>query len=145
MKNVRSKFHTTLSGFKSTHRLLLTGTPIQNNLAELWSLLNFLLPKIFTSAADFEMWFEEPFKDFPGQDTATELTEEEKFLIINRLHAVLRPFLLRRVKQDVLGDLPEKREYTVRIQLSMWQKVAYEQISKKALKWVFSETMCKAE
>lgn len=134
MKNVRSKFHMTLSEFQSTHRLLLTGTPLQNNLAELWSLLNFLLPKIFTSATDFELWFEEPFKDFPGQESAAELTEEEKFLIINRLHSVLRPFLLRRVKEDVLNDLPEKREYIIRIQLSMWQKIAYQQLSNKALK-----------
>lgn len=134
MKNVRSKFHITLAEFQSTHRLLLTGTPLQNNLSELWSLLNFLLPKIFTSAADFELWFEEPFKDFPGQEAAADLTEEEKFLIINRLHSVLRPFLLRRIKADVLDDLPEKREYTIRVQLSLWQKIAYEQLSKKALR-----------
>lgn len=137
MKNIRSKFHITLSEFRSTHRLLLTGTPLQNSLTELWSLLNFILPRIFTSAADFDMWFEEPFKDFPGQEKAVELTEEEKFLIINRLHNVLRPFLLRREKEQVLSDLPEKREHIIRVQLSVWQLKAYEMISKKAaLKYV---------
>lgn len=133
MKNAKSKFHLTLTEFQSTHRLLLTGTPLQNNLTELWSLLNFLLPKIFTSAADFELWFEQPFRDFPG-DTTGELTEEEKFLVINRLHSVLRPFLLRRVKADVLCDLPEKREHVVHVQLSAWQRLAYRQISSKAIR-----------
>lgn len=148
MKNIRSKFHTVLTEFHSTHRLLLTGTPLQNNLSELWSLLNFLLPKIFTSSADFELWFEEPFKNFHNAAAGSvsnaptghpyrvvNLTEEEKFLIINRLHSVLRPFLLRRVKKDVLNDLPDKREYVVRVQLSVWQKLAYQRLSNKAVRY----------
>uniref|UniRef100_A0A6P6Y4G1 Chromatin structure-remodeling complex subunit snf21-like n=1 Tax=Dermatophagoides pteronyssinus TaxID=6956 RepID=A0A6P6Y4G1_DERPT len=111
MKNSSSKFHSTLSEFRSTHRLLLTGTPLQNNLSELWSLLNFLMPLTFNSNEDFERWFEEPFKDQLVDRDYVSMNEEEKMVIINRLHLVLRPFLLRRVKADVLADLPRKREF----------------------------------
>ncbi|PHJ15334.1 swi2 snf2 brahma, partial [Cystoisospora suis] len=62
--------------------------------------------------------------------------EEERLLIINRLHAVLRPFLLRRVKKDVLQDIPERKEYLVRIGLSSWQKAVYKQIQEKGLRTV---------
>lgn len=136
MKNVKSKFHATLSDFPSTHRVLLTGTPLQNNLNELWSLLNFLMPQTFASAEDFEKWFEEPFRDqfTEAQREEVALTEEEKLVVINRLHLVLRPFLLRRVKADVLSDLPSKREFTLRIQLSKWQELVYEQLVNKSLK-----------
>jgi ATP-dependent helicase STH1/SNF2 len=58
MKNVRSKFSETLNeDYHSAHRLLLTGTPLQNNLSELWALLNFILPHIFNNCEDFEKWF----------------------------------------------------------------------------------------
>ncbi len=96
MKNSKSKFAMILGqGYQSAHRILLTGTPLQNNLSELWSLLNFLLPKIFGSCEDFQKWFEKPLAKIHGlsnnkyskQDqTAFELTEEEQLLIIHRLH-----------------------------------------------------------
>ena len=70
-------------------RLLLTGTPIQNSLQELWSLLNFLLPHIFNSVQHFEDWFNAPFADRGD----ISLTDEEQLLIIRRLHHV-RVFLL---------------------------------------------------
>lgn len=65
-------------------RLLLTGTPIQNSLQELWSLLNFLLPNIFNSVQNFEDWFNAPFAD----RVDVSLTDEEQLLIIRRLHQV---------------------------------------------------------
>ena len=101
MKNAKSKFAGGLgTQYQSDHRLLLTGTPLQNNLSELWALLNFLLPKIFSSCEDFEKWFSIALvKKTGGEDI--KLTEEERLLIINRLHQVLRPFLLRRVKKEV--------------------------------------------
>jgi SNF2 family DNA or RNA helicase len=90
----------------------LTGTPLQNNLSELWALLNFLLPKIFSSCEDFQKWFDKALSKTQNkaitreEKEARELSEEEQLLIINRLHQILRPFLLRRVKRDVAKDLP---------------------------------------
>ncbi|KJP87354.1 hypothetical protein AK88_03034 [Plasmodium fragile] len=130
MKNSKSRFHMILKDFKSKHRVLLTGTPLQNNLCELWSLLNFLLPKIFSSCEDFERWFIRPLhNDKDVQDVV--ITEEEQLLIINRLHSVLLPFMLRRVKKDVLKSLPKKYEYNVYIDLSLYQKMLYRQIEMK--------------
>lgn len=63
------------------------------------------------------------------------MNEEEQLLVINRLHAVLRPFLLRRVKRDVLQDMPEKKEYLVRIPLTAWQRLLYENLQGKGLGW----------
>ena len=114
----------------SAHRVLLTGTPLQNNLAELWSLLNFLLPKIFSSCEEFKKWFEKPLsKMHPLTNKAMqknndqinfELSEEEQLLVINRLHQVLRPFLLRRVKSEVEKELPPKSEMVIKVELSDW-------------------------
>ena len=82
-----------------------TGTPLQNKLPELWALLNFLLPTIFKSCATFEQWFNAPFA-MTGEKV--ELNQEETLLIIRRLHKVLRPFLLRRLKKEVESQLPDK-------------------------------------
>jgi len=127
MKNSKSKFAQILGlQYTSGHRILLTGTPLQNNLAELWSLLNFLLPKIFNSQDDFEKWFNQPISKMV--DRQVELNEEENLLIINRLHQVLRPFLLRRVKKEVETELPDKVENVIKVELSSWQKVLYRYI-----------------
>lgn len=128
MKNSRSKFASTLGQqYVSEHRLLLTGTPLQNNLAELWSLLNFLLPKVFNSSDEFEKWFSLAVVKYSSEKEA-QLTEEEQLLIINRLHQVLRPFLLRRVKKEVESEIPNKVEHVIKVELSYWQKLVYEQI-----------------
>ncbi|KAH0482672.1 MAG: hypothetical protein KVP17_004590 [Porospora cf. gigantea B] len=138
MKNAASKFHSTISSqqYKASNRLLLTGTPLQNSLKELWALLNFILPEVFSSAEDFNRWFDKPFDDLPPataveEKEALQLSEEEQFLVINRLHTVLRPFLLRRVKSEVLGDLPEKREYVIRLPLTHWQRIGYDHMVRK--------------
>ena len=134
MKNYKSKFTQTLgTQFNSVYRLLLTGTPLQNNLSELWALLNFLLPKIFNSCDDFEKWFNQPFSSkLPGEKN-TELTEEQELLIIHRLHNILRPFLLRREKKEVEKELPSKTEYVIKLQISDWQKIVYNQIKEQGL------------
>ena len=132
MKNSKSKFAQILGlQYSSRHRLLLTGTPLQNNLAELWSLLNFLLPKIFHSQEDFEKWFNQPFAKIPG-DKQVVLNEEESLLVINRLHQVLRPFLLRRVKKEVESELPDKVEFVLKVDMSSWQKKLYKDIQEKS-------------
>ncbi|CDK27880.1 unnamed protein product [Kuraishia capsulata CBS 1993] len=130
MKNTRSKLSSTLSQYyKTRHRLILTGTPLQNNLPELWALLNFVLPNIFNSVKSFDEWFNTPFANTGGQDRM-DLTEEESLLVIRRLHKVLRPFLLRRLKRDVEKDLPDKVEKVVKCKLSSLQSVLYQQMLK---------------
>lgn len=131
MKNAKCKLAVTLgTRYRSANRLLLTGTPLQNNLTELWALLNFLLPSIFSSSDTFEQWFQKPFESTTLGDTA-ELEEEETLLVINRLHQVLRPFLLRRLKTDVETQLPEKTETVIRCDMSAWQRVLYRQVTEK--------------
>ena len=127
LKNRSSRLAELLSGkYRSRHRLLLTGTPIQNNLQELWSLLNFLLPSIFHSANSFAAWFNAPFGGVRAEDTA--LNEEEEQVVIGRLHQVLRPFLLRRRKAEVATELPAKVEVILRARLSAWQQHYYARI-----------------
>lgn len=129
MKNAQSKFAQTLGTmYNSRNRILLTGTPLQNSLPELWALLNFLLPTIFKSVDTFEQWFSKPFAQFSGTGETNELSDEERMLIINRLHQVLRPFLLRRVKANVLDQLPQKVERVLKCELSGWQKILYKSI-----------------
>lgn len=130
MKNANSKLSFTLTKYYRTrNRLILTGTPLQNNLPELWALLNFVLPKIFNSAKTFDEWFNTPFANTGGQEKL-ELTEEETLLVIRRLHKVLRPFLLRRLKKEVEKDLPDKVEKVVKCKLSGLQQQLYEQMLK---------------
>ena len=106
----------------SPHRLLLTGTPLQNKLPELWALLNFLLPSIFKSVSTFDQWFNAPFA---ASGEKVELNEEESILIIRRLHKVLRPFLLRRLKKEVETQLPDKVEHIIRCEMSSLQRQLY--------------------
>lgn len=116
--------------FQCQRRLLITGTPLQNKLPELWALLNFLLPSIFSSCSTFEQWFNAPFAT-TGEKV--ELTQEETMLIIRRLHKVLRPFLLRRLKKEVESELPDKMEFVVRCDMSALQKVLYKHMQKGLL------------
>ncbi|KAJ6542741.1 SNF2 family N-terminal domain-containing protein [Mycena capillaripes] len=130
MKNTESKLSVTLTTYyHSRHRLLLSGTPLQNNLTELWSLLNFVLPKIFNSVKSFDDWFNTPFAN-SGTGDKIELDEEEALLIIRRLHKVLRPFLLRRLKKDVAGELPDKVERVIKVRMSALQSQMYKQMKK---------------
>ncbi|RCK57272.1 Nuclear protein STH1/NPS1 [Candida viswanathii] len=130
MKNSQSKLSQTLrTYYKTKNRLILTGTPLQNNLPELWALLNFVLPGIFNSVKSFDDWFNTPFAN-TGSQEKIELTEEESLLVIRRLHKVLRPFLLRRLKKDVEKDLPDKVEKVLKCNLSGLQYVLYQQMLK---------------
>jgi ATP-dependent DNA helicase len=153
LKNAGCRLLRELRQLPAENKLLLTGTPLQNNLAELWSLLNFLLPDIFGSLADFESWF-----DFSGAvssgggagtlgelaaaaaageaaaaaggaggdggaaaapaapsstaaaNTAEIVAREQRDRVVSKLHALLRPFMLRRIKADVEIALPRKLE-----------------------------------
>jgi len=128
MKNAGSKLSLTITQYYSTRfRIILTGTPLQNNIAELWAILNFALPTIFKSGKSFDEWFNSPFANTGTQDKI-ELTEEEQLLVIRRLHKVLRPFLLRRLKKDVEKDLPDKQERVIKCSFSSLQSKLYKQL-----------------
>ncbi|XP_059047532.1 ATP-dependent helicase brm isoform X2 [Achroia grisella] len=131
MKNHHCKLTQVLNThYVAPHRLLLTGTPLQNKLPELWALLNFLLPSIFKSCSTFEQWFNAPFAT-TGEKV--ELNEEETILIIRRLHKVLRPFLLRRLKKEVESQLPDKVEYIIKCDMSGLQRVLYKHMQSKGV------------
>ncbi|XP_041379818.1 LOW QUALITY PROTEIN: SWI/SNF-related matrix-associated actin-dependent regulator of chromatin subfamily A member 5-like, partial [Gigantopelta aegis] len=111
IKNEKSKLSEIVREFRTTNRLLLTGTPLQNNLHELWALLNFLLPDVFNSSEDFDAWFNK--------------SNLEDSKLVDRLHTVLRPFLLRRLKSDVEKKLPPKKETKIYVGLSKMQRELY--------------------
>lgn len=95
IKNIGSQRWGILMGFKARNKLLLTGTPIQNTMAELWALLHFIMPKLFDSHELFQEWFS---KDIEAHSQDQKALNQHQ---IQRLHAILKPFMLRRVKKDV--------------------------------------------
>ncbi|KAK3935900.1 ISWI chromatin-remodeling complex ATPase ISW2 [Diplogelasinospora grovesii] len=117
IKNEESSLAQVIRMFNSRNRLLITGTPLQNNLHELWALLNFLLPDVFGDSEAFDQWFSGQGRD---QDT-----------VVQQLHRVLRPFLLRRVKADVEKSLLPKKEVNVYIGMSEMQVKWYKKILEK--------------
>jgi len=96
IKNEQSRLSLTVRELDTEYRMLITGTPLQNNLRELWALLNFLLPEVFGSAEQFEEFFK-----------IDDIAEQS---VVSKLHAILRPFMIRRLKSDVEDSLPPKRE-----------------------------------
>ncbi|OBZ90380.1 Lymphoid-specific helicase [Choanephora cucurbitarum] len=133
LKNMNCRLIRELKTYSSANRLLLTGTPLQNNLSELWSLLNFLLPDIFDDLDMFQSWFDfSDINDKSGQDRIIKEEEEDK--IVSSLHTILRPFLLRRLKTDVEYALPKKKEYLLYAPLTQPQKNLYDAIIKRDLR-----------
>lgn len=127
LKNLDCKLIRELQSYQSANRLLITGTPLQNNLTELWSLLHFLMPNIFDNLQSFESWFDfSALKEKGGHEQI--LSEERKKTLVSSLHAILKPFLLRRVKADVETSLPKKREYVLYAPLTTSQKELYQEI-----------------
>ena len=127
LKNLNCRLIKELKQYQSANRLLITGTPLQNNLAELWSLLNFLMPEVFDTLENFESFFD--FSAVLDKGGHKEIIEnEQKSNLIASLHAILKPFLLRRVKADVESELPKKREYILYAPLTAQQKELYKQI-----------------
>uniref|UniRef100_A0A7S0T1K3 Chromatin-remodeling complex ATPase n=1 Tax=Mantoniella antarctica TaxID=81844 RepID=A0A7S0T1K3_9CHLO len=126
IKNENSCLSKTLRMFACNNRLLITGTPLQNNLHELWALLNFLLPEVFGSAGQFEEWF--------GNGEEGEANVE----VVQQLHKVLRPFLLRRLKAEVEKSLPPKKEMILKVGMSDMQKEFYKRALQKDIEVVNS-------
>uniref|UniRef100_H3AHV5 Snf2 related CREBBP activator protein n=1 Tax=Latimeria chalumnae TaxID=7897 RepID=H3AHV5_LATCH len=126
IKNFKSQRWQSLLNFNSQRRLLLTGTPLQNSLMELWSLMHFLMPHVFQSHREFKEWFSNPLTGM------IEGSQEYNESLIKRLHKVLRPFLLRRVKVDVEKQMPKKYEHVIRCRLSKRQRYLYDDFMAQA-------------
>lgn len=112
LKSNQSKFFRLLASYQINYKLLLTGTPLQNNLEELFHLLNFLNKDKFNDLAAFQNEF-------------ADVSKEEQ---VKRLHEMLGPHMLRRLKADVLKNMPTKSEFIVRVELSPMQKKYYKYI-----------------
>lgn len=149
IKNFRSARWKALLNFNTENRLLLTGTPLQNNLMELWSLLYFLMPSSkmdqmmpdgFANFEDFQQWFGKPVdkileKTTTGDiidDNVTKQLDKDTRDTVARLHQVLRPYLLRRLKKDVEKQMPGKYEHIVYCRLSKRQRYLYDDFMSRA-------------
>ncbi|XP_076818637.1 chromatin-remodeling ATPase INO80-like isoform X1 [Clavelina lepadiformis] len=117
----------TLLEFNCRNRLLLTGTPIQNTMAELWALLHFIMPTLFDSHAEFNEWFSKNIENH--LENKASIDENE----LSRLHVILKPFILRRLKHDVEHELTEKVEVRVLCQLAPRQRRLYDALQKNIL------------
>lgn len=122
IKNSNSTRWRALLQFPCRNRLLLTGTPLQNKLSELWSLLHFIMPTIFDSHAEFADWFA---KDIEGHAQNNKILDAST---LARLRTLLDPFMLRRVKRDVESEMPSKTEIQLPCMLSARQRQLYASI-----------------
>jgi SNF2 family DNA or RNA helicase len=136
LKNPDTVLHKHMAQLKCRMRLLLTGTPLQNSLTELWALLHYLLPDLFTCMMDFRAWFAKPFKGIEGlNEYEVKMNPEQEQQVIARMHALLSPFLLQRLKADVLADsLPPRVEHSVRAPMSAWQRAVYSDLERRTIK-----------
>ncbi|KAH7909117.1 SNF2 family N-terminal domain-containing protein [Hygrophoropsis aurantiaca] len=120
IKNASSVRWKTLLGFQCRNRLLLTGTPIQNSMQELWALLHFIMPSLFDSHDEFNEWFSKDIEN-AAENKGSKLNEHQ----LRRLHMILKPFMLRRVKRHVQNELSEKIEKDIFVDLSSRQRAMY--------------------
>lgn len=111
--------------FNCRNRLLLSGTPIQNSMGELWALLHFIMPTLFDSHEEFNEWFSKDIENHAENKTG--IDEKQ----ISRLHMILKPFMLRRIKKDVENELSDKIEIMVCCPLTTRQKFLYMALKKK--------------
>ncbi|KAJ5760005.1 Helicase C-terminal [Penicillium odoratum] len=119
IKSSQSSRWKNLLGFSCRNRLLLTGTPIQNNMQELWALLHFIMPTLFDSHDEFSEWFSKDIESHAQSNT--KLNEDQ----LRRLHMILKPFMLRRVKKNVQSELGDKVEKDVFCDLTYRQRALY--------------------
>ncbi|KAJ4353856.1 putative DNA helicase ino80 [Didymosphaeria variabile] len=125
IKSSQSSRWKSLLGFNTRNRLLLTGTPIQNNMQELWALLHFIMPSLFDSHDEFSDWFSKDIESHAQSNT--KLNEDQ----LKRLHMILKPFMLRRVKKHVQKELGDKIELDVFCDLTYRQRAYYTSLRNK--------------
>uniref|UniRef100_A0A8C1JJG0 Helicase, lymphoid specific n=1 Tax=Cyprinus carpio TaxID=7962 RepID=A0A8C1JJG0_CYPCA len=130
IKNLNCRLVQELKMLMTDNKLLLTGTPLQNNLSELWSLLNFLLPDVFDDLKSFESWFD---ISTITSDAENIVANEREQNILHMLHQILTPFLLRRLKSDVTLEVPPKKEIVVYAPLTNKQEAFYMAIVNKTI------------
>ncbi|KAK5880043.1 hypothetical protein CesoFtcFv8_023111 [Champsocephalus esox] len=111
--------------FQCRNRLLLTGTPIQNTMAELWALLHFIMPTLFDSHDEFNEWFSRDIESHAENKSAIDENQ------LSRLHMILKPFMLRRIKKDVENELSDKIEILTYCQLTSRQRLLYQALRNK--------------
>ena len=119
IKSSQSSRWKSLLGFHCRNRLLLTGTPIQNNMQELWALLHFIMPTLFDNHDEFSEWFSKDIESHTQSNT--KLNEDQ----LKRLHMILKPFMLRRVKKHVQKELGDKIEIDLFCDLTYRQRAYY--------------------
>ena len=125
IKSSHSSRWKSLLGFHCRNRLLLTGTPIQNNMQELWALLHFIMPSLFDSHDEFSDWFSKDIESHAQSNT--KLNEDQ----LKRLHMILKPFMLRRIKKHVQKELGDKVEKDVFCDLTYRQRAYYANLRNK--------------
>ncbi|KAF2172772.1 hypothetical protein M409DRAFT_35456 [Zasmidium cellare ATCC 36951] len=125
IKSSQSSRWKSLLGFHCRNRLLLTGTPIQNNMQELWALLHFIMPSLFDSHDEFSEWFS---KDIENHAQSNSKLNEDQ---LRRLHMILKPFMLRRIKKHVQKELGDKIEEDVFCDLTYRQRAYYTNLRNK--------------
>ncbi|KAI8823631.1 SNF2 family N-terminal domain-containing protein [Fimicolochytrium jonesii] len=128
IKSSSSQRWKTLLKLPTRNRLLLTGTPIQNSMQELWSLLHFIMPTLFDSHEEFNEWFSKDIESHVESGGEGKGLNEEQ---LRRLHMILKPFMLRRVKRDVENELAEKIEIELPCTLTWRQRELYRRLKSK--------------
>eukprot|EP01088_Endostelium_zonatum_P006947 TRINITY_DN1909_c0_g1_i1.p1 TRINITY_DN1909_c0_g1~~TRINITY_DN1909_c0_g1_i1.p1 ORF type:complete len:942 (-),score=280.99 TRINITY_DN1909_c0_g1_i1:21-2822(-) len=129
IKNGKTRITQAVKRIKANHRVILSGTPIQNNVLELWSLFDFLMPGFLGSEKQFNELYSKPI--LASKDPkCSEKDQEAGTLALEALHRQVLPFLLRRIKEDVLSDLPPKIIQDYYCELSPLQTRLYEDFAK---------------
>ena len=135
IKNPKAKTTLAVKRFASNHRLILSGTPIQNNVLELWSLFDFLMPGFLGTEKVFQDRFAKPIAASRFSKSSSK-EQEAGALAIEALHKQVLPFLLRRLKEEVLNDLPPKILQNYYCDLSDLQRRLFEDFTKKEAKTI---------
>jgi len=130
IKNEMSLLSENVRKLHHKHILLLTGTPLQNNLHELWSLLNCLLPDFFESSSEFDEWFNFDKKE---EGVSEEKQAETNILLAQKLRRILRPFLFRRTKIEVEKSIPPKKEIYINVGMTDLQRKMYKELLLKSM------------
>ncbi|MCO5565264.1 hypothetical protein L7F22_018937 [Adiantum nelumboides] len=126
IKSAKTKTTKAVKQIRAEHRLILSGTPIQNNVLELWSLFDFLMPGFLGTEKQFMERYGRPI--LASRDAKVTAKEHERAsLALESLHKQVLPFLLRRMKEDVLSDLPPKIIQDIGCEMSMLQKQLYDE------------------